>query len=264
MRVKVTILTLIGQILFFFVQTNYATTTPRKLKVLSLFVEKEILYNESTPLDSVIAWSEDVLSDMSPTEHKDLYFLLQLQLAEAYTLRGDISLASDRAQQMYEEAQASNNRFGIAIANQAIGNAYNTIAQLCSKALESYQDALYELSQASDIPVYKMSLLLKISHTLQCQGRIEEAREVLKELETMLSQTPNYPIEFFFNLVKADCAISHGLSEQSHLKEAAAYLHKADSIYRLYPEKFYRFHLDCVTADYYRLMGNKKLFKNYS
>ncbi len=257
MRVKVTILTLIGQILFFFVQTIYATTNPGKLKVLSLFVEKEILYNESTPLDSVIAWSEDVLSDMSPTEHKDLYFLLQLQLAEAYTLRGDISLASDRAQQMYEEAQASNNRFGIAIANQAIGNAYNTIAQLCSKALESYQDALYELSQASDIPVYKMRLLLKISHTLQCQGRIEEAREVLKELETMLSQTSNYPIEFFFNLVKADCAISHGLSEQSHLKEAAAYLHKADSIYRLYPEKFYRFHLDCVTADYYRLMGNK-------
>lgn len=152
MRVKVTILTLIGQILFFFVQTIYATTNPGKLKVLSLFVEKEILYNESTPLDSVIAWSEDVLSDMSSTEHKDLYFLLQLQLAEAYTLRGDISLASDRAQQMYEEAQASNNRFGIAIANQAIGNAYNTIAQLCSKALESYQDALYELSQASDIP----------------------------------------------------------------------------------------------------------------
>ena len=42
---------------------------------------------------------------------------------------------------MYEEAKETEYEFGIAVANQAIGDAY-TIANQCDKALDSYQDAL--------------------------------------------------------------------------------------------------------------------------
>lgn len=192
---------------------------------------------------------------MRSDKNKEMYFLLQLQLANAYTLRGDVSLATDRAQLMYEEAKTLDYSFGMVVANQGIGDAYNTIANLNTKALESYHDALNELNHISIQHPYRTQLLLKISNILQRKGRLDEAKKVLEELEGILKQKPDYPTEFFYYIEKTNFAISHGHLSKSYLDEAYVYLQKMDSIYRLHPEKFYRFHLDYTTAAYYRAMG---------
>ncbi len=255
---KAILLALLGQMLFASVSTASFATNQEKRKILESFVQRQILYDDSISLDSVILWSEQLLPNMKMDGNEDaeIFFLLQLQLANAYTLRGDVSLATNCAQLMYEKARNLNYQFGIVVANQAIGDAYNTIANLCGKALESYQDALSELSHISSKHPYKMQLLLKISNVLQRQGRLEEAQKVLEELEDLLHQTPDYPMEFFFNIEKANYSISHGHLAQSYLDEAATHLHKMDSIYQKHPEIFYRFHLDYTTAAYYRAMGN--------
>lgn len=181
--------------------------------------------------------------------------MLQLQLANAYTLRGDISLAIDRARLMYEEAKETEYEFGIAVANQAIGDAY-TIANQCDKALDSYQDALKELNHLSQQHPYRIQLLLKISNALQRKGQLEKAQKTLHDIEQTLQKQPDYATCFFANIEKANYAISHGHLSKAYLKEAAAYLHNMDSIYRIHPEKFYCFHLKYTTAAYYRAMGN--------
>ena len=123
-----------------------AATVPNKLDTLKVFIQKKILYDEYVSVDSVICWSENILPDLkADNRNKETYFLLQLQLANAYTLRGDISLAIDRARLMYEEAKETGYDFGMAVANQAIGDAY-TIASQYDKASEAYQNALKELS----------------------------------------------------------------------------------------------------------------------
>lgn len=256
MRTRAIILALLGQILLASVQNIYAITIQDKQKLLQSFVERQVLYDDTVSLDSIILWSEQLLPSMRSKSDKEMYFLLQLQLANAYTLRGDVSLATDRAQLMYEEAKALNYSFGMVVANQAIGDAYNTIANLTSKALESYHDALNELQHISVVHPYRPQLLLKISNILQRRGRLEEAQKVLKELENILRQEPDYPTEFFFNIEKTNFAISHGHLAQSYLDEALVHLQKMDSIYQAHPEKFYRFHLDYTTAAYYRAMGN--------
>lgn len=227
-----------------------------KQSILQSLVKRQVLYDDSISIDSVIAWSEQLLSTQQSNEDRTTYFLLQLQLANAYTLRGDISLATNRAQLMYEEAKATDYQFGMAVANQAIGDAYNTIANMGDKALESYQDALTELSNISDQHPYRAQLLLKMSNVLQRKGRLEEAEKILEELEKILYQEPDYPTDFFFCIEKTNFAISHGHLSQDYLDEANIWLHKMDSIYQLHPEKFYRFHLDYTTAAYYRAMGN--------
>ena len=181
--------------------------------------------------------------------------MLQLQLANAYTLRGDISLAIDRARLMYEEAKETEYEFGIAVANQAIGDAY-TIANQCDKALDSYQDALKELNHLSQQHPYRIQLLLKISNALQRKGQLEKAQKILHDIEQTLQKQPDYATCFFANIEKANYAISHGHLSKAYLKEAAAYLYNMDSIYRIHPEKFYCFHLKYTTAAYYRAMGN--------
>lgn len=227
-----------------------------KQSILQSLVKRQALYDDSISIDSVIAWSEQLLSTQQSNEDRTTYFLLQLQLANAYTLRGDISLATNRAQLMYEEAKATDYQFGMVVANQAIGDAYNTIANMGDKALESYQDALTELSNISDQHPYRAQLLLKMSNVLQRKGRLEEAEKILEELEKILYQEPDYPTDFFFCIEKTNFAISHGHLSQDYLDEANIWLHKMDSIYQLHPEKFYRFHLDYTTAAYYRAMGN--------
>ena len=233
-----------------------ASATPNKLDTLKAFLRKKILYDEYVPIDSVICWSENILPVIKTNNRNDEnYFLLQLQLANAYTLRGDISLAIDRARLMYEEAKETEYEFGIAVANQAIGDAY-TIANQCDKALDSYQDALKELNHLSQQHPYRIQLLLKISNALQRKGQLEKAQKTLHDIEQTLQKQPDYATSFFANIEKANYAISHGHLSKAYLKEAAAYLHNMDSIYRIHPEKFYCFHLKYTTAAYYRAMGN--------
>ena len=233
-----------------------ASATPNKLDTLKAFLRKKILYDEYVPIDSVICWSENILPVIKTNNRNDEnYFLLQLQLANAYTLRGDISLAIDRARLMYEEAKETEYEFGFAVANQAIGDAY-TIANQCDKALDSYQDALKELNHLSPQHPYRIQLLLKISNALQRKGQLEKAQKTLHDIEQTLQKQPDYATSFFANIEKANYAISHGHLSKAYLKEAAAYLHNMDSIYRIHPEKFYCFHLKYTTAAYYRAMGN--------
>ena len=233
-----------------------ASATPNKLDTLKAFLRKKILYDEYVPIASVICWSENILPVIKTNNRNDEnYFLLQLQLANAYTLRGDISLAIDRARLMYEEAKETEYEFGIAVANQAIGDAY-TIANQCDKALDSYQDALKELNHLSQQHPYRIQLLLKISNALQRKGQLEKAQKTLHDIEQTLQKQPDYATCFFANIEKANYAISHGHLSKAYLKEAAAYLHNMDSIYRIHPEKFYCFHLKYTTAAYHRAMGN--------
>ena len=233
-----------------------ASATPNKLDTLKAFLRKKILYDEYVPIDIVIWRSENILPIIKTNNRNDEnYFLLQLQLANAYTLRGDISLAIDRARLMYEEAKETEYEFGIAVANQAIGDAY-TIANQCDKALDSYQDALKELNHLSQQHPYRIQLLLKISNALQRKGQLEKAQKILHDIEQTLQKQPDYATCFFANIEKANYAISHGHLSKAYLKEAAAYLHNMDSIYRIHPEKFYCFHLKYTTAAYYRAMGN--------
>lgn len=256
MRKRLVILILFGGMLLISFSKIYAITNQEKLEVLQSFVLKKILYDECLSVDSVISWSEELLPVIKQKgENKEMYFLLQLQLANAYTLRGDISLAIDRARLMYEGAKEMDYPFGLVVANQAIGEAY-TIANQCDKALESYQDALNELSHISPEHPYRTQLLLKKSNTLQREGRLKEARTVLKEIKKELQENPDYATCFFAFIEETNYAISHGHLSQSYLEEATVHLQGMDSIYRLHPEKFYHFHLQYTTAAYYRAMGN--------
>ena len=193
---------LLGQILYTSVLSAHTIANQEKQSILQSLVKRQVLYDDSISIDSVIAWSEQLLPILQSNEDRTTYFLLQLQLANAYTLRGDISLATNRAQLMYEEAKATDYQFGMVVANQAIGDAYNTIANMGDKALESYQDALTELSNISDQHPYRTQLLLKMSNVLQRKGRLEEAEKILEELEKILYQEPDYPTDFFFCIEK--------------------------------------------------------------
>lgn len=84
---------LLGQILYTSVLSAHTIANQEKQSILQSLVKRQVLYDDSISIDSVIAWSEQLLPTQQSNEDRTTYFLLQLQLANAYTLRGDISLA---------------------------------------------------------------------------------------------------------------------------------------------------------------------------
>ena len=86
---------LLGQILYTSVLSAHTIANQEKQSILQSLVKRQVLYDDSISIDSVIAWSEQLLPTQQSNEDRTTYFLLQLQLANAYTLRGDISLATN-------------------------------------------------------------------------------------------------------------------------------------------------------------------------
>lgn len=228
-----------------------------KHDILLSLARRKVLYDDNTPLDSVIAWSEQLSPPRPEDKDRTIYFLLQVQLVNAYTLRGDIDLAIDRAQLMYDRAKATRTPLNIAMANQAIGDAYYAIINMADKTLESYQDAINELSGTPARHPYRTRILLKMSSVLQQEGRLKEAEKVLDRLEELRRQASRYPDEFFFCIEKANFALMHEHLSEKQFDEANHWIGKADSIYRQHPEKFYRFHLNYTIASYYKALGSQ-------
>ena len=255
MRHKTTILILLWGILSASSDEIYATTNGERLNILKAFTQKGILYDDSVSIDSVIEWSERLLPPLEPTEKGDeMYFLLQLQLVNAYNLRGDISLGINQAQTMYEEAQKMDYKFGLVVASQAIGNAYTTASQY-DRALESYKDAFNELVLISPRHPYRTQLLLNISNALQQKGNMEAARKILEEIKKDLQYKTDYATSFFAAIEEANYAISQGHHSNTYLEEAAHYLQDMHAIYSQHREKYYFFLLRYTTASYYLAMG---------
>ena len=222
---KIAIISAVATILLFsFATRTYATRTDNEhLSALQSLISREIPYDANTPIDSIISWTNQLAPTLKFPRTEESYFTLLLWQVSAYIMRGDLSLAVDRARYMYESAKDMNSNFGIALANQAIGQAY-TASYIQDKALSSYLDALHHLSP-NNPQTYR--LLVKISTLLQQMNRLEEAMTYVNPLNQLLEQQPEHPLAIPILIENATYYISSG-DQQTALR----YLQKADSIYQ--------------------------------
>ena len=127
---KIAIISAVATILLFsFATRTYATRTDNEpLSALQSLISREIPYDANTPIDSIIFWTNQLAPTLKFPRTEESYFTLLLWQVSAYIMRGDLSLAVDRARYMYESAKDMNSNFGIALANQAIGQAYTNLS----------------------------------------------------------------------------------------------------------------------------------------
>ncbi len=246
---KIAIISAVATILLFsFATRTYATRTDNEhLSALQSLISREIPYDANTPIDSIISWTNQLAPTLKFPRTEESYFTLLLWQVSAYIMRGDLSLAVDRARYMYESAKDMNSNFGIALANQAIGQAY-TASYIQDKALSSYLDALHHLSP-NNPQTYR--LLVKISTLLQQMNRLEEAMTYVNPLNQLLEQQPEHPLAIPILIENATYYISSG-DQQTALR----YLQKADSIYQNHThEPAHGFSIDYYTAACYRALA---------
>lgn len=234
--------------LFSFAAGTYAISTDKeRLAALQSLIAKEVPYDANIPIDSIISWTDELAPTLKSPKTEEAYFTLVLWEVNAYIMRGDLSLAIDRARLMYEYAKDIKSNFGIALSNQAIGQAYSA-SNIQDKALISYMDALRYLPE-NNPQTYR--LLVKISTQLQQMNRLEEAMEYVEKLNPLLEQNPEHPLAIPILIENATYYISSGDQDT-----ALQYLHRADSIYKNHTHEIaHEFSINYYTAACYRALA---------
>ena len=234
--------------LFSFAAGTYAISTDKeRLAALQSLIAKEVPYDANIPIDSIISWTDELAPTLKSPKTEEAYFTLVLWEVNAYIMRGDLSLAIDRARLMYEYAKDIKSNFGIALSNQAVGQAYSA-SNIQDKALISYMDALRYLPE-NNPQTYR--LLVKISTQLQQMNRLEEAMEYVKKLNPLLEQNPEHPLAIPILIENATYYISSGDQDT-----ALQYLHQADSIYKNHTHEIaHEFSINYYTAACYRALA---------
>lgn len=237
-----------GFLLFSFAAGTHATSTDKeRLTALQSLITKEVPYDANIPIDSIISWTDELVPTLKSPKTEEAYFTLVLWEVNAYIMRGDLSLAIDRARLMYEYAKDIKSNFGIALSNQAIGQAYSA-SNIQDKALSSYMDALRYLPE-NNPQTYR--LLVKISTQLQQMNRLEEAMEYVEKLNPLLEQNPEHPLAIPILIENATYYISSGDQDT-----ALQYLHQADSIYKNHTHEIaHEFSINYYTAACYRALA---------
>ena len=234
--------------LFSFAAGTHATSTDKeRLTALQSLITKEVPYDANIPIDSIISWTDELAPTLKSPKTEEAYFTLVLWEVNAYIMRGDLSLAIDRARLMYEYAKDIKSNFGIALSNQAIGQAYSA-SNIQDKALSSYMDALRYMPE-NHPQTYR--LLVKISTQLQQMNRLEEAMEYVEKLNPLLEQNPEHPLAIPILIENATYYISSGDQDT-----ALQYLHQADSIYKNHTHEIaHEFSINYYTAACYRALA---------
>lgn len=234
--------------LFSFAAGTYAISTDKeRLAALQSLIAKEVPYDANIPIDSIISWTDELAPTLKSPKTEEAYFTLVLWEVNAYIMRGDLSLAIDRARLMYEYAKDIKSNFGIALSNQAVGQAYSA-SNIQDKALISYMEALRYLPE-NNPQTYR--LLVKISTQLQQMNRLEEAMEYVKKLNLLLEQNPEHPLAIPILIENATYYISSGDQDT-----ALQYLHRADSIYKNHTHEIaHEFSINYYTAACYRALA---------
>ena len=234
--------------LFSFAAGTHATSTDKeRLTALQSLITKEVPYDANIPIDSIISWTDELAPTLKSPKTEEAYFTLVLWEVNAYIMRGDLSLAIDRARLMYEYAKDIKSNFGIALSNQAIGQAYSA-SNIQDKAVSSYMDALRYLPE-NNPQTYR--LLVKISTQLQQMNRLEEAMEYVEKLNPLLEQNPEHPLAIPILIENATYYISSGDQDT-----ALQYLHQADSIYKNHTHEIaHEFSINYYTAACYRALA---------
>lgn len=234
--------------LFSFAAGTHATSTDKeRLTALQSLITKEVPYDANITIDSIISWTDELAPTLKSPKTEEAYFTLVLWEVNAYIMRGDLSLAIDRARLMYEYAKDIKSNFGIALSNQAIGQAYSA-SNIQDKALSSYMDALRYLPE-NNPQTYR--LLVKISTQLQQMNRLEEAMKYVEKLNPLLEQNPEHPLAIPILIENATYYISSGDQDT-----ALQYLHQADSIYKNHTHEIaHEFSINYYTAACYRALA---------
>lgn len=159
-------------------------------------------------------------------DYENLFFIQQITV-NSYCLKGDVGLAVNKAQLMYEDAKKLNLDIGLALSIQAMADTYMHSNQY-KQALDTFEEA-WETLKGVDNKLLKVRLLLQQVHVCMLMEDVAEMQRYLIEASKLLdrSDVPNKDdyafylqcYQTFYNIAIADSELAQlSLQEVKRMK----------------------------------------------
>lgn len=221
--------------------------TSQRLEKLQILIDNNLPYDKEITSDSIIAWEKDLEPLLEKNRQYNRLFYLKHLVARAYATRGDITVAVDKAQIMYEKAKEMNYNQGIALALCAIGNVYLE-SNIQQQAIDAYEEALRILNQSHDDDLLEAHILSNLILGLLKIGKTDEANLYTEQFERLFDKYPTTSNLFYVSLCRANYFV---LTHQPD--KARMYLLNATQANAKHNFIHMRFMLDYLYANYYEL-----------
>lgn len=141
-----------------------------------------VLFNDETPVDSVTAWSKQLIPMLEERKEYTHYFELNHLLISIRATRGDLSVAIDKVGEMQKKAKEIHSELGMAIAGMSIADAY-FITGIMQDAFSAYKEAFDLLQKIPDTENYQRLVIYQLYNVSLVLNEQEQALYYLEQME---------------------------------------------------------------------------------
>ena len=222
-----------------------ARTNSERLSLLQPLLEYNHPFSPDAPVDSIIVWKKLLEPELQKKQQYSLLFQINLLAVQALIAKGNISLAINQANQMYQKAREMNYPLGTALALHAIGNAYLS-SSTPQAAIESYKEALEVIQKIPHTNQYAKTLLPQLILTKLKYHQMTDIEDYIGELESVTDKGGNPQDDFHLVYCQAFYRI-----QTHHLPEALSYIRQAEQISQEYQYPYFHLMIKYLYSSYY-------------
>lgn len=222
-----------------------ARTNTDRLSLLKPLLEYNLSFSPDVPIDSIIAWEKKLEADLQEQQQYPLLFQINLLAVQALVAEGNISLAINQANQMYQKAKEMNYPLGTALALHAIGNTYLS-SSTPQAAVESYREALEILQKIPHANQYTKAVLSQLILTKLKYRQMTDIENNIGELELITDGSGNPQDDFHLAYCQAFYHI-----QTHHLPEALNYIQQAEQINQQHQFLYFQLMIKYLYSCYY-------------
>lgn len=183
--------------LLLFISVSMTARTMKNISELKLLYQlsgKNFILSSEIPEDSIIRLSTRLEAETFQAGDNENYFRVSQIKINSYCLKGDIGVATNEAQALYEHAKKTDSTVGIALSLQAIGCTYLYLDQP-KQAFDAFIEAEKQLNLYDSVPIL-VRLYLQIIHVSCVMGDMPVMHNYLDKLARVQS-TPFEGKEYY-------------------------------------------------------------------
>lgn len=222
-----------------------ARTNSDRLSLLQPLLEYNHPFSPDAPVDSIIAWEKLLEPELQKEQQYPLLFQINLLTVQALITEGNISLAINQANQMYQKAREMDYPLGIALALHAIGNTYLS-SSTPQVAIKSYKEALEIIQKLPHANQYIKTILSQFILTKLNYHQMTDIEDNIRELESVINKDTNPQDDFHLVYCQAFYRI-----QMHHLPEALNYIRQTEQISRQHQYPYFHLMIKYLYSRYY-------------
>lgn len=222
-----------------------AHTNAERLTILKPLLEYSQPFSANISTDSIVAWEKLLVPEIENQKQFPLLFQLNLLTVQALITEGNISLAINKANQMYQKAKEMDYPLGTALALHAIGNTYLS-SSTPEAAIESYDEALEIFHKIPDSNQYIKATLSQLILVKIRYRQMANVEDYIKEFESLFDKEKS--AQDSFHLIC--CQAFYNIQTKTP-PEALEYLQQMKAIYDTHSLSYFKVMIKYLYSCYY-------------